>query len=419
MNFNPQIKILLSLCFLYILTYCDGIGEDPPPIPIHHRSLGVNCEVDYKQELQSYFLAEQRTSPSSESTPNENRTIKAINCLIALIEGTKKLIKPEEFTKQELLNTLNEKFIKDENIKPLIDYITHPDYFNSHLLIKNRVIHIMELQQTDFPVTAEEGCYPPPEEDNVLSKQEVDTVVKFLKTLSKWLVQVEHRGNEFFEDFFKAENRLSPSKWKDNPQFKEAFVKALSQHTLEDFPEYSRHLNNLEKDQRAKVIEAFLTMAKWPLSFSQALTSQNVKYIMLNIYITQTIFSIYNTNGDSVLDSKELNRLSCLLVPVVRLITLSLIEDQLNLLPEQAREELVSPKNIVDYYLHYQTPIRFKERDFSYAWFVSRQFFYPQEFDSLDYTDISRVIMAVSSTLFELKIFFPTKNNESSEETKP
>ena len=76
-----------------------------------------------------------------------------------------------------------------------------------------------------------------------------------------------------------------------------------------------------------KTLQPLLDISQLPWPSSDELNVQNIKYIMLNIYIVQAFFSVYDLNQDSTLNSEELELLSCLITPLISVIVSKKLKD--------------------------------------------------------------------------------------------
>ena len=261
-------------------------------------------------------------------------------------------------------------------------------------------------------------------------KRKWNILINFLNDFSEFLLMVEKNSYEVFEQFFKNHpadpHLLSRSQLKNSEYFKNHFISFLADYLEEDFTAYSLFLKNtlsrqrelkqtfrrgslrghFMRNQKAKEIESilhpFLELAQWPVSSSNHLTVQNVKYMLLNVYITKAFFTIYDINKNSVLDPKELEALSCLLTPLASVIIPPLLEDK-----GLAAKHIFEPKEVASYIIKYQqTPPKngwdlLKDLSFlKYRYFDSERYFESHDnFWKLSYTDVSRL---VSVLLLEL-----------------
>ena len=384
------------------------IGEEAPTIPKYKldQNSGDCSSVDYKKEFSSYFLEEQEKDQTNNLSGE--RLSKALNCISSTIERNKNLINHENFDKRELINFLNQAFVKTKNMEPTIDHITNPDYFDDYIFIKDNIIYMIGEQKAGCFVKADK-VYHSQNDAIIFSKQEVDVFVGFLKNLSDFFLKLEQSSYEVFERFFNKNDLdahlLSKSQLNQSKAFQNQFISFLSNYFHKDFPEYSRFFdknfseihydfNKLQqridgyhstrfqrrinkyhfaKFQQKKndyqslklrnsILQPLAIMAQLPPSFSDKLTVQNIKYIMLNIYIMRALFSVYDINQDSILSPKELKSLSCLITPLVSIIISPELKNEW-----KSVQNFYAPNAITNYIItHQEIPSRW---NLNYIWY--------------------------------------------------
>ena len=439
MIFKKRAGNLFFLLSFLFFSHCGlNIGEKAPPVPTYPTSLGTNdCKLDYKEEFSSYFLKEQKEIQGDNSSGQ--RLSKALNCLTLTTKTIKDKFEHEHLEKQQLLNLLNLKFIKTTSTQPFIDHITDPAHFDTYIFIKDALIYLMEKQQAGHPIKADKICKAQ-NDKFILSKQEIDTFTDFLENLSEFFLTVEKASYEVFNGFFKSKNILLKSQLEESDDLKKDFISFLSSYLSKDFPGYSsfldKHLkiqNNsgplnqksevhireqnlqplfapdftqlrqesLEREFWNKILQSPLDMIRLPPSFSDTLTVQNVKYIMLNIYIMKILFSVYDTNQNFKLDPEELQSLPCLITPLVSIFLPGILSEKLGWLSfiqdrEFFQDNISSPETIVSYIINHQdTP------DEDFAAYANYILFHSKDLENLYYSDVSRLISVLFSRFFE------------------
>lgn len=430
MIFNRQIKPFFLIGVFLFLSHCGlQIGENAPPIPEYRMSSTAEAyclDLDYKGEFNSYFLKEQEQNLSNNFTGQNLNGV--LGCIVSRVEEIKKEIGYGYFEREELINFLNQDFVKTKDMESIINHIVHPAYFDDYVLIKDSVIDLIGRETDSTAASNGAVCRKKPNGKIAFSKKEVDILINFLNNFSEFLLMIEKISYEVFEQFFKKYNAdfylLSRSQLKNSEYFRNHFISFLADYLEEDFTDYSLFLRNalsrhkelqplkqtasrwrirkhFMRNQKAKeienVLQPFLELAQWPVSSSDHLTVQNVKYIVLNIYITKAFFSIYDTNKNSVLDPKELETLSCFITPLVSIIVSSLLKDK----GQIAKHIFEKPKAVASYIIKYQKmpPRNWWDSLQNLKFFQYRYFENHAHFWKLSYTDVSRL---VSVLLLEL-----------------
>ena len=431
MIFNRPIKPLFLIGVFLFLPHCGlHIGEDAPPVPKYMMpsSAAAYClDLNYEEELYSYFLKEQEENlPDNFSGQNLNG---ALECIVSRVESIKNEIGHGHFEREELINFLDQDFVKTKDMEPIINHIVHPTYFDDYILIKDSVIDLIGRQPDNSVVSNGAVCRKKPNGKIAFSKQEVDILMNFLNNFSEFLLMVEKNSYEVFEQFFKNHKAdphlLSRSQLKKSESFRKNFISFLADYLNEDFPTYSLFLKNVlsrqeelqplkqtasrwrirehfMRNQKAKeiedVLQPFLEMAQWPVSPSDHLTVQNIKYILLNVYITKAFFAIYDINKNSVLDPEELETLSCLITPLASVIVSSLLEDEGQIAKQIAKHIFKEPKAVASYIIKYQKmpPKNWPDNFLKDLSFLQYRYFENQDnFWKLSYTDVSRLVSAL------------------------
>ena len=407
MTFKRQNKLFVLVFIFLFSSHCGlRIGEKAPPIPKYKLfpSAGYCSTLDYKAEFRAYFFEKPAENPADDLSGERWR--KALKCIGLEITRVENLIYHEYFEKQELINLLNQNFVKRGNMEPIVNNIVNPSNFDDYIFIKDAIVHLIKERPDNTFIQADQICQKQWVNDIVFSKQEVDIFVDFLENLSHFFIIVERSSYELFEQFFKSHSLSSRSQLEDSDDFKVAFVSFLSDYLNKEFPAYSRFLdeklfgtpfdfdwlNNYLKAQRAKeILNPLLDTAQLPLPFSDDLTVQNIRYMMLNIYITRAFFSVYDVNQDSILSPEELKPLSCIIVTLVSIIISPRMKNQWS-----AIQTLYDPRAIANYIIRYQEiPL---DWDMDYIQYRLLENF--EELESLSYIEVSRLVFIFLEKLF-------------------
>ena len=414
-------QFFLFLGFVFLLSCALEIGEEAPPIPKYRLILDSSycSNLNYEEEFKSYFLD---IEEKHFELPRGERLKRALNCLELVISRNKKVFKNKEFGKQELINLLNQDFIKTDNMEPIINHVTQPSHFENYIFFKNNIVYMIEKDKKNQAVLGEKMCQAKGTNKIVFSKKDVDVFLIFLENLASFFLKIEKASSDVFKNFFQK-NLSDPYLFSKNKlgrslTFRNQFLLFLSEYMREDFPEYSQFLDNYFfeidydfsqfKDRyglsrwkrnrlkklfhiRNEIITPLLIMTQWPLSESDELNAQNIKYILLNIYIMKTFFNIYDTDGDSQLSSEELEPLSCLMTLLVSMIISPRLKDQWEIV-----KEIYDPQAVSGYILSYQKiPSRY---DFD---FLRYRLFENKNLKSLSYIEVSRLISTLFTTFFD------------------
>lgn len=421
MIFKRQNKFFFLLLTFVFSIHCHlQIGEAPPLVPKYQMPVNLDdcSKINYKDEFRSYFL-DVPEGNDTYSLSGENWS-KALNCIGLEIVRIKDLINHEYFEKRELINFLNQDFIKKGNMESIITNVTDPAYFDNYILIKDAIVHLIKGKPEDSSSDQiDDICQSERTGTAVFSKQEVDIFVDFLKDFAEFSLTVEKSAYEVFNWFFKRDSSsgslLYKSQLKDFDGLKISLLSFLSSYFNKDFPAYSQFLSQrfskeffdiadagdfpsqpqfyLEVKDAEELLYPLLDTAQLPLSGSDDLTIQNVKYMMLHIYLTKAFFTFYDVNQDFVLSAKELEPLSCVIRPVVSLIVSARLSGQW-----EAIQSFYSQKAISNYIIRYQkVPSGPWDLDF----LIYRTFNKPEVPDNLYYEDVSRLVSVFLLNLFD------------------
>ena len=198
---GKKLCVFLLPVLFFSLFHCGlEIGEKAPPIPVFNLlpSADYCSKISYKRAFADYFLAE--GEPRAES--RGEKLSKALGCVRRKITLNRDLLEQDSLDKRELTNLLNQDFIKTENMAGIIDEITHPDYFDSYIFIKDNMIHLISEHQADRFV--QKNICLKSAGETALSKQDVNALLELLKNLSDFFIILEEDSYTLFESFFNS-----------------------------------------------------------------------------------------------------------------------------------------------------------------------------------------------------------------------
>ena len=398
------------------------LGEPAPSAPDYYLSIksGACSQLDYKQVFMDYFF----TAESSNIT-------QALSCISVKIREFRDLINHEFLNKSETVNVLNQDFIQTNNMKPIINNILDPKYFNDYIFMKNSLIQLMNSNFQRGYLSADSVCLADIDGEHIISKAEADILISFLADLSTFFSSVEESAQVVFQDFFKEKSIESLNIQKSNQKLTELSL-FLSDRLSEEFPGYSQFLKSqIEEDRKLSselmkmyddlsykltpkeeelIQEAFsVKTAVAPLLSSlnvspegdEKISVQNVKYMMLNIYIMKVFFQVYDLNQDFSLSPQELKSFSCLITPLISVLISPKLEERWKII-----QDTYNPRAVSHYIINYQElPPEFnkfgsiwKRNSWRFLWY--RVMPNSDKLDKLSYTEVSRLISLLFSEFF-------------------
>ena len=405
MIFKRNIFVFLS-CFS-ICSCGLQIGEVAPGVPDYYlpESSTVCSQLDYKKVFLDYFFA---------NKPSGQKVDQALACISIKIKELRSLISHEFLNKQQTVNILNQDFIQKSNMKKLVDNILNPEYFSNYISIKNSLVYLVQPSSERGDLNSDWICQmTAPNDENIVSKRSADILIHFLEDLSEFFSSSEKDAYVIFENFF-SKRSISKSDLQTSQQALNEFSSFLADYLSKKFPPYSQFLiDQIEKDKiiflgktapstihprsvrRKRNSEAFIKTAltpvletlNLPVSKKTEITPQNLKYIMLNIYIMQAFFKVYDLDQDFKLSPQELKSLSCLMTPLVSVIVSSELKEQWEII-----QRAYDPTAISNYIINYQElPSRFvSDSNFwKFVWFRIND---SDELRSLSYIEVSQLI---------------------------
>ena len=402
----------MILAFLFLSACGLRLAEQAPPVPEYELEvLSETCSnLNYTESFRNYFL---ENHPLSSAKLTE-----ALKCISFEIKTTKRLIRNEYLNKQDIVRLFDEGVIElGDNLRPNIYDVFNSEYFDDFLFIKNNLIQLIDPNFEKKVYHSNFVCQTP-QVERVISNPEADILEGFLKEeLSELFSVVEKDASNLFNDFFQKYS-VSKSDLKSDEKLI-FFVYFLSNYFSETFPSYSQFLKKQIEDIQyyedtyffseevlhKESILPLLGMLGLPFP-SEVITAQNVKYMVLNIYLMQSLFKVYDLNEDFNLSSEELKPLSCMMVPLISYI----ISDRLRNEPDWVKN-IYTYKPLSHYILRTQriptdkTDIfgrKVSETDLRLVW--DRILVNPDKPYSLSYGEISRLVHTLFVEFFEQKI---------------
>ena len=415
MIFNKNIFIFFS-CF-FIGSCGLQIGEMAPGVPDYYLSSQptVCSQLDYKKVFLNYFFINR----SSVKKVNQ-----ALDCISAKVKEFKSLISHEFLSKQQTVNILKQDFVQKSNMKPIANNILNPEYFYDYVSIINNLIYLAKPDSNRAYLSSDWSCQITPNDKNIISKKSADVLINSLEGLSKLFYSVEEEAYIVFKKFFKK-RLISKGELQTSNEKLTELSSFLSDRLSQSFPSYSQFLKTqmAESDKTSfeetmylneygygrtkhhntplrKAMTPLLETLNLPSSKEAEIRFQNVKNMMLNIYIMQAFFKIYDLNQDFMLSHQELKSLSCLMTPLVSILISSNLKERWAII-----QETYDPTVISNYIINYQkipsTNI-FDNEFWGFLWFRINE---DDKLDSQSYTEVSQLVSLLFSQFFD-KIHF-------------
>ena len=410
--------------FVFLIGCGLQIGEDPPPIPTYKVQMNsekaICSSLDYKKELKDYFF-----KPHS---LNSSKIDQILKCISSQVSSMRSLIHNEYLTRGHIIGVLDEglvdNFIDIESLKPFLkDILQSKKYKEETFFVKNFVenylinpnshvdsedlCRLSESIQTDSKDVISELQVG----EKLISKSDVDIILRFLDSLSKFLSDIEKKSNDFFKSFGK--NKLNDKKDLINNQksfleFADFFKKTMrvsfndyykfllkSQLELDYISSdyYNSQLYALRKRELDFIIQYLLSSEK------KEITLLDIKYIFIMIDFMKFFFQFHDFNQDFIIDSQELKPLSCLLSAAVFIFA----KDQI---PAEDRDKQVEYSEVIARYIlnNQEIPEGFLEqmeiaiRAEPVSWFLGAKFesvvkdFFSKDVKDLSFREASRLI---------------------------
>ena len=411
MFFNKWIFIFAS-CF-FISSCGLKIGEKAPGAPDYYFSHSDACSKadDYKKIFLDYFFEEGVFG---------EKISQVFYCISLKVKRFKGLIKHDHLNKQQTVNILNQDFIQKSYIKKVVDNIFKPEYFDDYMSIKNNLIYLAQPEFKKAYLQKDRVCPTHQDDDNIVSKKSVDALVSALESFSELFSSAEKSAYIVFSEFF-AKRSINKLELRESESALFEFSSFLSDYFSEIFPSYSHFLKkHIEKsrlqiaDAQAKrfedrlffregmeektkialqlAMEPLLSLFDLPFLSGNEIKPQNLKYMMLNIYLMRAFFKAYDLNKDFILSSEELRPLSCLMTPLVSILASSELKEKWKII-----QDIYDSKAVSNYIINYK---RLPPVEQSFKAFFDRNtwrflFFRLTESDELydqSYTEASQLI---------------------------
>lgn len=412
--------------------------------------------LDYREEFASYFLKEQAENLEDNTVGEKwSRVLDCIRLKTLktndLIKNEQ--IEKKEFINllnQDFVRTEDMAPIIDNIAHP--DYFDHYIFIKSALirLMKRSSDRLSSSSICQKP--EDQSVFSKHEIQVFLDfLEDLSDFFLVLETASYEVMELFFKQNEsggpsgqispdVFDSFFKQAdlNARSFSAYPGVLYFKNHFIPFLSDYLRESFPEYSKFLNPpasipevqkinigsiipagwisflnkealqtgenlsgdpasrtsyLDEESKDKILQSFMDMAVLPYHYSDRFTVQNVKYMMLNVYVMQAVFSVYDVNGDSVLNPEEIEPLSCVITPFVSVVSSAKLKGKWDII-----RRFYDPKAVAGYIIHHQ---KIPSGGFDLSFLIHRLLEDPEEMESLSYADVSRLTALFLSELFK------------------
>ncbi len=314
-------KLVFLVTFFFSFTHCGlEIGEETVnPFIYKVKGEGNFCDVlDYKKELKDYMN-------STNYRISSQRVWDVFSCIASKIDQYEEGIfgsRKSYFTNDEVLNLLKAPFMSTGSTSFIINSITDPDYYPKFLSFKSSLIGVMKKYQNEEYV--EFGGHCPKLGEQALSRNELDTFVLFLRNFSEFLISINVSSESLFR-LLQAVHGTSPMTLTDD-LFLTSF-KTIIKNKLWDTS--SNFFQHLDKESSDTVKDFLISMM---LDYDQhhgngVLTRGHIKYMLLNMYLVEVIFDLYDKNANFILEEDEILNAFCLFEPIISLFTFIVLED--------------------------------------------------------------------------------------------
>lgn len=383
-------RFFIILLTVLSLLHCGlEVGESPPSVSKYQFQFSENycTKLNYKHIFVSYFFIN-KTYIDNKNIEDQSAR-QALICLKSILLNNIDLFKNESFKSPELINFISHKFMNFKNAQFIIDHIIHSKYFKTYILIKDHIIDFIGQESNNKPRKLDTLSH---KNEIIFSKYEVEVFANFLKRFGDFLFKVDHHSRIIFHSFFSQhQDQFNINNLHKSTRFNTKFLPFLSKYLKTDFPEYANHLaHNLSKREQEYFLSSIAYMAHWPFLDSKKISIQNVKYIVLNIYIVQTLFKMYDRNKDFKISFKELQAVNKLILPLF-----SVLVDKHTQGKWGSIKKIYSAQAVLSYIIEYQN-IPISKDDVSTYWhldFLTYRFLkiFKKE-PYLSYTDASQLI---------------------------
>ena len=345
-------KKTFLLVSLLALTHCAlKFGEIAPLNPVYSLDpASKTCEnLNYRQVFSDYFF-----SPNS---LNGDKLATAFHCLSANIQEAVYSINNEYLTKEDVSSLVDQKVVDFGNFNSTLNFIMYSEYSDSFLSIKNNLFQILKKDFDRESFHSNFTCSFGKTNGRLISKTEALDLSAFLESTAQWFTDIEESASDIQQSFF-VKHKVRPEGILSNKKFLLWFQSFLYFKVKDDFPEYADFL----KSQSGSIesIQPVVEMLALPDKDSEGQSSNvsvlNVKYMLLNIYLTQAFFRVYDRNQDSILSHQELEPIVCMVSPIVELIMtrwFNEINKESSLLKTLSLAEELNIKELSGSFIHY------------------------------------------------------------------
>ncbi len=314
-------KLFFILASLLFLPHCGlEVGEETAN-PFIYKIEGSDsfCDIlNYKSELKSYVN-------DTDYTESNRRVKHILSCFVFKINQYVKSVvgdNQDYFTDEEIFKLLNEPFIKTESTAPIIEAITSHNYYHQIRSSKDSLIDAMKKYQSKESIEFEDYC--PKIKKGAVSREEVDTFTVFLEDFSDFLISINTSAEKLFNLFHDLQGTSPILLKKDHllPSFERVIKNKLWNA--------SSNFQSLDEDQLDAVISSLTVMLfdYDKLHGEGILTRSHIKYMLLNLYLVEMFFNLYDKNHNLILESDELRPIFCLFKPIIALFTMISLEDR-------------------------------------------------------------------------------------------
>ena len=394
-------NFIRALLFLFILPTC-GLkwGEDPPPASsFNQESVGGACaDQDYKKAFASYFFEE---GDSSHKGATSSLSF-VLNCLADTITETKDFFYDESLNRAELIQLLRQDFVRTRATAPIVDHILAPDYnyLDHYIGIKTSWVEMMTAGEEGRFVAEDLMCGHLSSAE-VFSKADADALVRFLRGLAVLAPRLQQEAEQLFSQLQDQPLALLLNE----APLRQKLLSGLAEIFKESQPGFARFLEEgfsptAEDTNRELFFRSLFRMAGLFPGPSERLGVPQIKYILLNLYITAQLFPLYDKDGDFVISHQEAKPLSCLTSRLVSLV----ISPRLGELPYSV-QAFLNPQAVSDYILDRQKLPLSEEGSLNWDYFPYYLSAHPKDPKNLSYAEMSSLV----STLFATGFFFHKK----------
>ena len=336
MSFKHAVFLIV---FLLSLTHCGlKIGEEAiNPLVYRVKEGGSLCDVlDYKKELKDY-MNEYYYDVSNQ------RVNYVLNCLA---------FKVSQY--QESVIGHNREYFTDEEITKLLkvvsgnDGIINPRSLSKAIAIKDLVVRAIHLYK-ESPIrhnrsVSSSQCLS--QEKRIVSRQDIRIFVESLKDFSEVLLFINVRS----EDLFRKIHNIDPDAFSSAKQ--EKFFRIFNlvvRNKVWNSGFYSfNQMSEVDLDSTLLILKSMiLDYSKYDKG--KELKKAHLKYMLINMYLVEMIFNLYDKNKNLILEGEELDEAFCLFGPIIDFFIDLALKDKYIL--KNVLKPIFEEKNIFEYTL--------------------------------------------------------------------